>query len=304
MARLGVQVRRFRLIIILLVLIIGGLIFFILAGSNQPEPLPAEVIQTITKTDVIKSVSLAGNIEPIRRQDLTLPSGVKITEIKIKEGDNVSEDQLLAHYETSTGFGTKRNDLKAPFAGKVTTLNLVENTIFTGQTPALTLVDGSGVKIVSIVNENDITDLREGQVANFTIPAVSSKEVNTAGVASISVLPVSEGGTGNYEVTLSPGKLPADFRLGMSVEFEIKVAEALDVVAIPESFIIERDGKFFAKKITFKDAQKLTYDITQDEITLGLRTDEMAEVTSGIKEGDQIVAPSFTPNRLLSLLGN
>ena len=90
----------------------------------------------------------------------------------------------------------------------------------------------------------------------------------------------------------------------MSVEFEIKVAEALDVVAIPESFIIERDGKFFAKKITFKDAQKLTYDITQDEITLGLRTDEMAEVTSGIKEGDQIVAPSFTPNRLLSLLGN
>jgi multidrug efflux pump subunit AcrA (membrane-fusion protein) len=289
---------------ILLVVIILGLVFFIMANRRGPEPLPEEVIETITRMDVINNIALEGRIDPIRSQDISLPSGSKITEVRVEEGDRVDDNELLAKYETATGLGTKRNDLRAPLAGSVFGLNLTEDTIFLGTAPALTIIDGSEVIIKASVNENDVIDLSFGQHALFSLPALNDRRQFRADIASISQLPENPSGAVTYEVVLVPHELPEKLKLGMTVEFEVKVAEALDVIAIPESYIIERDGRFFVKKLKFLDEGRLEYELTQSEIMLGLRTDEFAEVTSGLSEGEQIVAPSFTPNRTLSLLGN
>ena len=75
------------------------------------------------------------------------------------------------------------------------------------------------------------------------------------------------------------------------------------VLSVPESFLVETNGKIYLKFLTWDTADKTTYTVAEKEVQIGLRTDEYVEIKSGANENDEIVEPNFVPKKL-SLFGN
>ncbi len=304
MARLTQQVSRFKFLVLILILIIGGLIVFILASRNTTKTLPQEIIETVSLQNVQNILNLEGNIAPIDERDLILPSGVKVTDVKVKEGDKVKKDALLAKYETSTLTGTKKNDFKASIAGKIAKLNIKTNELYTASAPAIILIDDTSLQINADVNENDVSQLSAGLTTGVLVPAVSVTDKFNSTIDSIAITPTNTNGSVNYRVVFKPDQLPANVKIGMSAQLEVKVAEVDHVLAVPDSYIISKDDKFFVKVLTYKNPEKSDYTITETEVTLGLRTDQLDEVKSGLNENDLIVPPSFVPAGIFGLFGS
>jgi hypothetical protein len=76
------------------------------------------------------------------------------------------------------------------------------------------------------------------------------------------------------------------------------------VLAIPESYLIEKDGSNYVKLLTWQDAERKQYQIAEVEVTLGLTTDVYVEIKAGLQEGQEIVEPTFTEARNFSLFAN
>jgi multidrug efflux pump subunit AcrA (membrane-fusion protein) len=273
-------------------------------SRNQTKTLPQEIIETVTFRNVQNILSLEGNIAPIDERDLVLPSGAKVTDVKVKEGDTVKKDALLAKYETSTLTGTKKNDFKASIAGKIAKLNIKTNELFTGTEPAVILVDDSSLQINADVNENDISQLSTGLATTVVVPAVSLLNKYNSTINTIAITPTTQNGSVNYRVVFKPDQLPGNAKIGMSADLEVKVAEVDHVLAVPDSYIISKGTKYFVKVLTYKNPEKTDYNLTETEVTLGLRTDQLDEVKSGLKDADLIVPPSFVPQGIFGLFGS
>jgi HlyD family secretion protein len=140
--------------------------------------------------------------------------------------------------------------------------------------------------------------LQVGQTAEIVFPAISIDNTYSGVVESVSPDSIANSSTVSYKVVVKPTEMPDSLKLGMSANVEIVTARVENVLSVPESYVVEKDDKFFLKFVEWKDDTKTAYDIVEKEVTIGLVTDEYTEIKSGAKEGDEIVEPSFEPQRL------
>ncbi|KXK26464.1 MAG: Macrolide export protein MacA [candidate division WS6 bacterium OLB20] len=292
------KLKSMRTLVTLLIIVIIILFGILVVTRDRTRPLPAEALDLATVRTIDATVEVDGNIDGVRSTELSLPSGAKILEVTVKEGMRVSADELLLTYE-STGFtGTTESELRAPFAGLVTLIDVVAGeSVFNSTQPVVVITDDSSLVIELAVNENDIGDVKEDQPARLVFPALSFDDEYDATVSAVGVSPLKTGAAVNYPVTVTPEDIPQAVRLGMSVEVSIRTDRAENVLSVPVNFLIERDDNYFVKVITFTDSERSDYDIVETEVEVGLKTGTFAEVTSGIREGTQIIEPSFTVER-------
>jgi multidrug resistance efflux pump len=113
----------------------------------------------------------------------------------------------------------------APFDGMVITVNYKEGEIAPtpspSQKPISYLVDPNSMQIVVVINELDIPRVKIGQSAVVKVDAFPSAKIEGK-VTDISIIPNVQGGTVNYDVTVS-FNVPSDvgIRSGMNAVAEI-----------------------------------------------------------------------------------
>jgi multidrug resistance efflux pump len=113
----------------------------------------------------------------------------------------------------------------APFDGMVITVNYKEGEIAPtpspSQKPIIYLVDPNSMQIVVVINELDIPRVKIGQSAVVKVDAFPSAKIEGK-VTDISIIPNVQGGTVNYDVTVS-FNVPSDvgIRSGMNAVAEI-----------------------------------------------------------------------------------
>jgi membrane fusion protein, macrolide-specific efflux system len=263
---------------------------------------------TVERGDVKNSLVVYGTVEPKQEYTFTF-DGDRVESLLVSVGERVTEGQALVKLDPSqqelallqaeralaeAKAGGVRADvkekelalkiaqanydeatLKAPFAGVVTEIN--QATESSGSW-SLLLIDTSELYLEVQVDQLDAPSVAVGQPATATIEPLPDR---TWDVKVTEVAGVAED-VGNSTVVVAKTSFPySDARVlvGYTVEMEITTASATGVLLAPISCLTETPRGWIVMKVVNGQA-------TPQVVTVGVKSDTYAEITSGLKEGD------------------
>jgi HlyD family secretion protein len=176
--------------------------------------------------------------------------------------------------------------LVAPFDGTVLTVQVQAGEWATPGAPAIVLAATESLDLALNVDEVDVAQLAEGQIAYLSFDAIKGERV-TGSVTRIAPSSTNVGGAVAYavQVGFAPGKLPV--RLGMTADVDMVVASAKDALLVPNR-AIEADreaGRYYVQR------QNADGSFERIEVQIGLRTESQTQILDGLVEGDRLVLP-------------
>lgn len=179
-----------------------------------------------------------------------------------------------------------RADLTAPFAGLVADVSLQPGDLVQNGQSAFELVDDSTVYVSATLDESDIHRVKVGQVATLRLDGLPDRVV--PGVVAWMDAAVRRDAKGQrtlrIEVDVRPTS-PAEYSLrpGMSANVDVHVAERQGVLSLPTQVIVGRGVKRSVYRIEDGIARERPVEI-------GMASWDRTEITSGLAEGDKVVA--------------
>ena len=135
--------------------------------------------------------------------------------------------------------------------------------------------------------------VREGQRAWVTLEGDSTLRISGT-VESIALVAnrSSMGDTFTVRIALDPPDSGPTLRDGFSAQVSIVVAPPKDALVVPASAVYEsRTGQ--AVRVLMVDGS-----IVERRVRLGIKDGEQVEVLAGVVEGERVLTPVTTPDRL------
>jgi len=167
----------------------------------------------------------------------------------------------------------------APFDGYVVSVFAVPGATAQAQSPLITLVDLSTIRVHAEVLESSFGTLEPGVRAEIRFASLPG-EVFTGTVAALSPEVDADRGTGVAYIELPnpDGRI----KPGMYAEVQLSAATYADRLSVPRGAVLERDRRLlvFAAKSGRAEWQY---------VETGLETDNSIEITSGVAPGDTIL---------------
>jgi multidrug efflux pump subunit AcrA (membrane-fusion protein) len=110
-------------------------------------------------------------------------------------------------------------------------------------------------------------------------------EIATGTVTEISPVPdtADAGGVVSYPIVVALDAAPDGTASGMTAEVQVIVAQAIDVLAVPATAVNGSDGNY-SVMVLGADGQA-----TSAAVEVGLITSDLAEISSGLTEGDTVI---------------
>jgi cobalt-zinc-cadmium efflux system membrane fusion protein len=171
--------------------------------------------------------------------------------------------------------------LRAPFDGVITAANVAEGEVIEAGQDLLTLTDISTVWVLGDLYERDLGKVRVGQQADVLTDAYPD-EIFHGRVTYVSDVIDAQSRTAKVRCEVPN---PKDrLKLDMFAQIRLQSSGARMALLVPESAIQVVDGKDFV----FVRATESTF--TRKEVTLGMKTGKMIEVTNGLAEGDVVAS--------------
>jgi HlyD family secretion protein len=170
----------------------------------------------------------------------------------------------------------------APFDGIVTEASFSDGETGSPGVPAISIISNDFI-IKSDINETDISKIKPGQEADFTLDAYPDMTFHST-VSDISPVSKDIAGIVTFEITLKPdGEAPDYLRYGFSSNLTVMLSKTENVLYVPIQAVYEENGKNYVDLLG-KDNEKI-----KTEITTGNSDYDNIEVKSGLSEGDIIV---------------
>ena len=173
----------------------------------------------------------------------------------------------------------KRATLVAPIDGIVTAVNALVG--LPAPTGDAIVVASAELQVTTDVVEGDLASMAVGQQATVTIDAVDAEVTGT--VTAISPVAAESTDVASYPVTVALVDAPAAVRAGMTADVVITINSAIDVLTVPAEALSGTDG----------DRSVMTLDATGQPratpVEVGLVTNTVAEIISGLAEGQTVV---------------
>ncbi|MFH0852660.1 MAG: efflux RND transporter periplasmic adaptor subunit [bacterium] len=193
----------------------------------------------------------------------------------------------------------KLNDyvIRAPFDGVIVALNIKKGDAASSGTAVATLITKQRVAEISL-NEVDAAEVKTGQKATLTFDAIDGLSISGQ-VAQIDALGTVTQGVVSYNVKLSFDTQDDRVKPGMSASAQIITDVKQDALYVPNSAIKTADNSQYVQVLdqpqtssTAQISQGVTSLLAPREVTVqtGISNDTSTEITSGLKEGDQIIS--------------
>src|SRR5699024_5473349 len=215
---------------------VGFVIYSVaLNGSEEDATMTVRTAQLETQ-DIAEYVSTQGVIQPISEQEV-VGQGLVI-DVKVEEGDEVSEGDVLAEY-------AEIGEVKADFNGTVTVLNIESEAPDTnaqmGQ-PSIKVESLNHLEVGLDLSQNEAPDVKQdqkvtmtyhsdelhGHVSNIAQAALESSDASNAMLG---------GGNGNKTlpatVTFDDDQDTENLIPGFDIDVDIKVDSSEDALVIP-----------------------------------------------------------------------
>lgn len=173
----------------------------------------------------------------------------------------------------------------APFAGVLTAAPASVAGVQLAPTDYFEIVNPNTLVFRAAVDETDIAEVLTGQRATIELDAYRGTEFNSE-VSYVSFTSSSTA-TGTVFLVELPILNPDinTFRIGMNGDVRIELDSKDDALTIPLIATRERGSKVYV------DVKTGDNQLEEREIVLGLQTDELVEVVSGLSEEDWVLIP-------------
>ena len=170
----------------------------------------------------------------------------------------------------------------APLDGMVAEVNVTAGEM-AATLPAITLLDVSSFHVTISVDEIDVGRLELGQTARVTLDAFPDAEVPGV-VERIAPAATIEGGVVYYDVVVDLDPAGVPIRADMTANATVAVEELTDVLKIPTWVVrVDQDtGQTYVHKRVGDGFERI-------DMALGVRHEGVAQVLSGLAEGDEAV---------------
>ena len=272
---------------------------------------------SINGVSSIASASFAYQAE----RTLTAQAAGTVSAINVQEGSEVEKDAILlqltgddltetiqsasetlqsAQISMENMQDTMSNyTITAPISGTIIEKDAKQGDAMTSGSTLCIIYDLSYLEMQINVDELQISSLSVGQKVQITADAVQNKTyIGT--VTRVSMKGTASGGTTTYPVTIQLDDIDG-LRPGMNANAEIVVAEANNVLTVPNAAIVRGNYVLVSKDSPSASNADETMDAPEGYVYVPVQTgvsdDDYTEITSGLKDSDTI---AYDPNSIAS----
>jgi macrolide-specific efflux system membrane fusion protein len=205
-------------------------------------------------------------------------------EIRARKQDQNLLDNTVLDVELIS-VATSNRVMTAPFAGILLTMPSQVTGVTLSPSDVFELVNPKTLLVKAELDEIDLSLISLGQGANLIFDAYPEEIIRSE--IDFIALKSTMGSTGTVfrlELPMIEVEDLSKYRLGMNADVEIELAKKTNVLVIPLEAISSQEGQTIVK---VKDQSRQGYE--ERVVELGLESDEMAEVQSGLAEGEIIL---------------
>lgn len=171
--------------------------------------------------------------------------------------------------------------LQAPFDGVVIEVNLQPGELVGGFNPVITLADTSHLELLAEIDEIDIGEVQEGQVAEIRFDAFPGQPARGQ-VTRVFPAATTDRGATIYHAIIALEPTSLALRPGMGATVKITTVEKKGVLLVPSRAIKNAGTQHI---VTVRDAGGTRNVVVE----IGLSDGERTEIVSGLSEGTTIV---------------
>jgi RND family efflux transporter MFP subunit len=174
-----------------------------------------------------------------------------------------------------------KTTIRALFNGKVDKDDAIVGSIVSAGTPVIT-ISNDNLEIQVNIPESEVSNVKIGSAANITLDAFGTNEIFPATVVSVDSVQTLENGISVYKARLKFTDTDEKIKAGMTANITITPETHPDVLIIPSSAVIQKNGKYFViidKGNSEKEAR---------EVTIGLKDNQNVEILSGLILGEKV----------------
>lgn len=196
-------------------------------------------------------------------------------------------DSLKAELDDINSAINGEGTLTAPCDGTIVSVSCSDGSNVKADDVIVTIAKTSDVSMSISLSEDDITNVQIGQQAQITLSAYDD-ETFDATVQSISASPARSGSASvSYTVTAKmTGKNTEQVFIGMSGELTLIQKQKKDVLYVPNQAITFENG---VSSVLVKKQDGTSQKTT---VTTGFSNGRYVEITSGLQEGETVLAES------------
>ncbi len=254
--------------------------------EKKEEILPVQ-IEVVKTSPLTESLNLTGDVKGIEEIDVYPKVSGKLVEMKVKEGERVKAEQILAIIDRDVeGVRFEPAEVSSPVEGIVASVYLDKGARVNPPEPGpgmgtalLRIVNMDTVKVVVYVIEKDLSKIKLRQKSQVLVDAYAD-QIFSGKITLISPTINPSTRTASVEITI-PNR-NHKLKPGMFAEVEIIIRKQDDAILIPAYAVLEQssDKKVFAV-VNGKAVMKA--------IEKGIDQGDLVEVKSGLAEGDTLI---------------
>jgi len=171
--------------------------------------------------------------------------------------------------------------IKSPAEGQVTDIYKRQGEVVQSSESVLGFLARGPFKVEADIYEEDIVYVNLNDSVRITLPAFPSQDF-TGRVILIDPAEKIIDGVVYYQVDIIFNDVKEGIKPGMTADIVIEAEKKENVLVIPRGAMKKRDSERIVKVFSGKN-------IVEKQIKTGLEGDDVVEVISGLKEGDQVV---------------
>jgi HlyD family secretion protein len=177
--------------------------------------------------------------------------------------------------------------LKAPFDGIISQVNVVTGSLPSAAQPAIQMINRNPLHVDLKLSENDVAQVQLGQPVTLAIASLNNWKT-TGNVSYVAPAAQNSNGVVTYAVRVSFPDTDPKVKVGMTSDLVITTAQKDKVLLVPNSALLPK-GAGRAVQVLTTDAQGRPVT-TEVDVQTGLSDGVNTEITSGLTEGQQVVA--------------
>lgn len=268
----------------------GGKLVYL--GAKEGDVVKKwQTIATIDARDLQKRLEKSLNTYSQQRNswDQTVDDSKDRTlatkEVRTVNTSQLTLNNIVADVELAS-IGISNATMTSPIAGVLVSAPTNLSGVTLSPTDTFVVVNPSTLIFRAEVDEADIAKVKVGQSVTLSLDAYQDRTIETF-VSRIGYLSIgtSSGTAFIVEMPIPVENALDTYRLGMNGDSNIILSTQPNILTVPLSATKERDSKFFV------DIKTGPNTATEREIKVGIQTDAVVEIISGLTQADQIVLP-------------
>ena len=271
----------------------SAFVFFSCSKDEGTAVVPVESQETVfaVNTYVAAAENLdeylefGGDVVAASSVDVMPDTSGKIANIRVRVGDYVEKNQILAYVDPSRpGMTYESSPIRAPVAGTITAFPVSVGSMVAPSVSIAKISNTKNLEINISVAERFVSRIAVGQPALLTFDSYPG-EVFTAKVAEVN--PVLDTTSRSMGVKLVLDPPDNRIKIGMYCRVKLITESKAGVVAIPREAIVNRSGQESVFVVNGNTVENCP-------ISVGITVDNMVEVVSGLSAGNEVVVSGQT----------